>query len=81
MKYRVLTIHASNYMFGAGRGSSIGCAFAWYADGRGFDPHVRQNNFSLRFGHEKISTTIPSLPLIREGQLSITGESMGFKFW
>ena len=29
----------------AGRGSSIGCASAWYADGRGFDPHVRQHSF------------------------------------
>ena len=27
---------------------------AWYADGPGFDPHVRQNFFQLTFGHEKI---------------------------
>ena len=26
--------------------SLIGCASAWYADGRGFDPHVRQNVLS-----------------------------------
>ena len=38
----------------AGRGSSVGCASAWYADGRGFDPHVRQHTF-LEFGHEIIS--------------------------
>ena len=25
----------------------------------GFDPRVQQNILSLRFGHEKISTTIP----------------------
>ena len=71
----------TNYLEEAGRGSSIGCASAWYADGRGFDPHVRQNILSLRFGHEKISTTILSLPLIQEGQLSITGERMGTKYW
>ena len=29
----------------AGRNSSDGCASAWYADGRGFDPHVRQHSF------------------------------------
>ena len=29
----------------AGRGSSIGCASAWYADGRGFDPQVRRTFF------------------------------------
>ena len=45
---------------------------AWYADGRGFDPHVRQNILSSRFGHEKISMTIPSLPLIQEEELSVT---------
>ena len=63
-----------------GRGSSIGCASAWNADGRGFDPHVRQNILSLRFGHENNSTTILSLPLIQEGQLSVTGERMGNKY-
>ena len=40
-----------------GRGSSVGCASAWYADGRGFDPHVRQSSF-VENGHEIISTTI-----------------------
>ena len=65
----------------AGHGSSIGCTSAWYADGHGFDPHVRQNILSLRFGHEKISATILSLPLIQEGQLSVTSERMGTKYW
>ena len=30
---------------------------------------------------KKISTTILSLPLIQEGQLSVTGERMGTKYW
>ena len=30
---------------------------------------------------EKKSTTILSLPLIQEGQLSVTGERMGTKHW
>ena len=58
----------------ARRGSSIGCASARCADGRRFDPHVRQNILSLSFGHEKGYTTILSLPLIQEGRLS--GERM-----
>ena len=48
--------------------------------GRWFEPwsgHI----LSLRFGHEKISTTILTLPLIQEGQLSVTGERMGTKYW
>ena len=35
-----------------------------------------------RFGHEKKnSTTILSLPLIQEGQLSVTGKRMCTKYW
>ena len=51
-----------------------GSASAWYADGRGFDPHVRQHSF-VEFGLEIISTAILFLPLI-QGQLSVTGERM-----
>ena len=29
----------------------------------------------------KISATILTLPLIQEGQLSVTGERMGTKYW
>ena len=64
----------------AGCGCSIGCASAWYADGHGFNPNVWQNILSLRFGQEKISMTILSLPLIQEGQLSVTGKRMGTKY-
>ena len=64
----------------AGRDSSIGYPSAWYADDRGFDPQVRQHSF-VKFGHEIISTVILSLPLIQEGQLSVTGERMCTKYW
>ena len=46
----------------AGRPSSVGCASAWYADGRGFDhPHIRQHSF-VEIGHEKkfIGHSLPS---------------------
>ena len=55
----------------AGPGSSVGCASAWHADGRGFDPRVRQHSF-VGTGHKIISTAILSLPLIQVGQLSVT---------
>ena len=54
---------------------------AWYVDGRRFYPYVLQNILWLRFGHENVSTTILSLPLIQEGQLSVTGERMCTKYW
>ena len=47
--------------------------------GCGFDPHVRQHSF-VEIGHEMISTVILFLPLIQEGQLSVTGERMGTKY-
>ena len=64
-----------------GHVSSIGCVSAWYADSRRFTPHIWQNILSLRFGHEIISTANFSLLLIQEGQLSVTGEIMGIKYW
>ena len=63
-----------------GRGSWVGYASAWYADGRGFDPLVRRHSF-VDTGHEIISTAILSLPLIQEGQLSVTGERMCCTYW
>ena len=61
--------------------SCVYCNYeAWYADGRGFDPHVRQHSF-VEFCHKIISTANLSLPLIQEGQLSVTGEGMCTKYW
>ena len=57
----------------AGRGSSVGCASARCADGRGFDQRVRQHSF-VDIGHEKFSTAILFLTLIQGGHLSVTGE-------
>ena len=37
--------------------------------------------FSVDIGHEIISTAIVSLPLIQEGQFSVTGERMCKKYW
>ena len=34
----------------------------------------------VEIGHENISTAILSLPLIQEGQLSVTGERMGTEY-
>ena len=40
----------------------------------------RQHSF-VEIGQEMISTAILSLPLIQEGQLSVTGERMCTKYW
>ena len=57
-------------------GASLDCE----SSGRWFEPqsgHI----LSLRFGHEKIPTTILTCLLIQEGQLSVTDESMVTKYW
>ena len=48
----------------------------WRQGGRGFKPHrVWQHSF-VEIGREIFSTVILSLPLIQEGQLSVSGERM-----
>ena len=49
--------------------------FTYVSDGHGFDPHVRQNILSLRFGHEKISPTQPTYVCKQGGHWS--GKSQG----
>ena len=47
----------------------------WRPGGSGFNPRGRQHSF-VEIDHEIFSTVIPSLPLIQEGQLSVSGERM-----
>ena len=55
---------------------SDGCASDWWAGGRGFDLRwVRQYSF-VEIDNETFSTAILSLPMIQEGQLSVSGERM-----
>ena len=57
-------------------GGSVGCASDWRPGGRGFDPgRGRQQSF-VEIDHEIFSAVILSLPLIQEGQLSVSGERM-----
>ena len=48
----------------------------WRPGGRGFNPcRGRQHSF-VEIDHEIFSTVILSLPLIQEGQLSVSGERL-----
>ena len=46
------------------------------AGGRGFNPHRGRQHSFVEIDHEIFSTGILSLPLIQEGQLSVSGERM-----
>ena len=48
----------------------------WRSGGRGFNPRRGRQHFFVEIDHEIFSTVINSLPLIQEGQLSVSGERM-----
>ena len=48
----------------------------WRPEGRGFSPRRGRQHSFVEIDHEIFSTVILSLPLIQEGQLSISGERM-----
>ena len=64
-----------HYQFEGRRYSSVGSDVAWESRDTAIDPRVGPI-FSLRFGHEIISTAILPLPLIQVEQLSVNGERM-----
>ena len=48
----------------------------WRLGGRGFNPRRGRRHSFVEIDHEIFSTVILSLPLIQEGQLSVSGERM-----
>ena len=48
----------------------------WRPGGHGFKPRRGQQHSFVEINHEMFSTVILSLPLIQEGQLSVSGERM-----
>ena len=48
----------------------------WRPGGRGFNPRRGRQHSFLEIDHEIFPTVILSLPLIQEGQLSVSGEKM-----
>ena len=48
----------------------------WRPGGRGFNPRRGRQHSFVEIDHEIISTVIRSLPLLQEGQLSVSGVRM-----
>ena len=55
--------------------AQLDAPFDWRPGGRGFNPRRGRHSF-VEIDHEIFSTVILSLPLIQEGQLSVSGERM-----
>ena len=51
-------------------------ALSDWRPGRGFNPHRGRQHSFVEIDHEIFSAAILSLPLIQEGQLSVSGERM-----
>ena len=54
----------------------VGCASDWWSGGLGFDPRLVCQHSFVKIDHKLISTVIPSLPLIQDGHLSVSGKRM-----
>ena len=74
---------SNKYIFGPFRGPLLPASVAqldapsdWRPGGRGFNPRRGRQHSFVEIDHEIFSTVILSLPLIQEGQLSVSGERM-----
>ena len=73
-----------SHMLGSGQNNSSSPASVaqldapsdWRPGGRGFNPRRGRQHSFVEIDHEIFSTVILSLPLIQEGQLSVSGERM-----
>ena len=60
----------------ASLGAQLDALSDWRPGGRGFNPRQGRQHSFVEIDHEIFSTVILSLPLIQEGQLSVSGERM-----
>ena len=71
------TVHCGLiWAFAAGLGGSVGCAVRLETRRSRVQPLPRSEHSFVEIDHEIFSTVILSLPLIQEGQLSVSGERM-----
>ena len=56
--------------------AQLNAPYDWRPGGRGFNPRRGQQHSSVEIDCEIFSKVILSLPLIQEGQLSVSGERM-----
>ena len=69
-------VHHNLFIKLASTGGSTECASNWWSGGCRFDPRRVQQHSFMEIDHEIFSTVILSLPLIQEGQLSVSSIRM-----
>ena len=77
IKHKIIIRHASsNTMDLPASVAQLDAPSDWRPGGRGFNPRRGRQHSFVEIDHEIFSTVILSLPLIQEGQLSVSGERM-----
>ena len=74
IRYRNIQIH--HFATCAASVAQLDAPSDWRPGGRGFNPRRGREHSFVEIDHELFSTVILSLPLIQEGQLSVSGERM-----
>ena len=69
-------IHSHSALCSPASVAQLDASSDWRPGGRGFNPRRGRQHSFVEMDHEIFSTVILSLPLIQEGQLSVSGERM-----
>ena len=69
-----ITLHRTGYL--PASVAQLDAPSDWRPGGRGFNPRRGRQHSFVEIDHEIFSTVILFLPLIQEGQLSVSGERM-----
>ena len=72
----IFHISAQNIDYGPASVAQLDAPSDWRPGGRGFNPRRGRQHSFVEIDHEIFSTVILSLPLIQEGQLSVSGGRM-----
>ena len=72
----LVCIGLSQYLGSPASVAQLDAPSDWRPGGRGFNPRRSRQHSFVEIDHEIFSTVILSLPLIQEGQLSVSGERM-----
>ena len=73
---KLVTIHLPNSFLLPASVAQLDAPSNWRPGGHGFNPRRGRQHSFVEIDHEIFSTVILSLPLIQEGQLSVSGERM-----
>ena len=78
LKFSIMRVTCSNVLYRSKPASvaQLDAPSNWRPGGCGFNPHRGRQHSFVEIDHEIFSTVILSLPLIQEGQLSVSGERM-----